>query len=206
MGEAEILTGTTIGIRVTDGVILAAEKRVSYGLYLMSKSGKKVYKILDRMGLASAGLMADMQTLARILEAEMRAYELDAEISPSVWTAAKLLSYILYERRLFPYYAEIVVGGIDENGSHLYSLDPIGAIIEDDYVALGSGTQLAISIIEDNYSSSLSVDDAESLAVKAVEAAMKRDAASGDGIDILTITKEGAREKTLAWPISRQTR
>ncbi|AKG39185.1 proteasome subunit beta [Infirmifilum uzonense] len=203
MGEAEFLPGTTVGIRVADGVVLAAEKRVSYGLYLMSKSGKKVYRILDRMGIASAGLMADMQTLARIVEAEMRLYALDAGISPSVWTTAKLLSYVLYERRLFPYFAEIVVGGIDEGGSHLYSLDPIGAIIEDDYVALGTGTQLAISIIEDAYDSSLSIEEAEKLAVKAVEAAMKRDAASGDGIDVLTISKEGAREKNLTWPLPR---
>ncbi|UNQ74340.1 archaeal proteasome endopeptidase complex subunit beta [Infirmifilum sp. NZ] len=197
----EVLPGTTVGVRVADGVVLAAEKRVSYGLYLMSKSGKKVYRILDRMGLASAGLMADMQTLARIVEAEMRIYELDAGIAPSVWTAAKLLSYVLYERRLFPYYAELIVGGIDETGSHLYSLDPIGAIIEDDYVALGSGTQLAISIIESNYSSSMSVEDAEKLAIRAVEAAMKRDAASGDGIDVLTISSKGTSEKSLAWPL-----
>ncbi|MEZ0345407.1 MAG: archaeal proteasome endopeptidase complex subunit beta [Infirmifilum sp.] len=201
MGEIEQLPGTTVGIKVADGVVLAAEKRVTYGLYLMSKSGKKVYRILDRMGLASAGLMADMQTLARIIEFEMRIYELDAGISPSVWTAAKLLSYILYGRRLFPYFAEMVIGGLDENGSHLYSLDPIGAIIEDDYIALGSGTQLAISIIENNYSPSMDIEAAENLAVKAIEAAMRRDAASGDGIDVLTITKQGSREKTLTWPI-----
>lgn len=202
MAEMVALPGTTVGMRVKDGVVLAAEKRVSYGLYLMSKSGKKVYRILDRMGLASAGLMADMQTLARIIEAEMRIYELDAGIAPSVMAAAKLLSYILYERRLFPYYAEVVIGGIDEAGSHLYSLDPIGAIIEDDYVALGSGTQLAISVLESSYSSSMSIEEAEKLAIKAIEAAMKRDAASGDGIDVLTISEKGAVEKSLTWPLS----
>ncbi|ABL77801.1 archaeal proteasome endopeptidase complex subunit beta [Thermofilum pendens] len=196
----EVLPGTTVGIRVSDGVVLAAEKRVSYGLYLMSKSGKKVYRILDKMGMASAGLMADMQTLARIVEAEMRLYELDSNISPKVWTVAKLLSYILYERRLFPYYAEIVVGGLDEEGSHLYSLDPIGAIIEDDYVALGSGTQLAISIVESNYKKDMSLDEALSLALKSVYAAMKRDAASGDGVDVLVIGKSGTLEKT--YPLS----
>ncbi|QOJ78242.1 archaeal proteasome endopeptidase complex subunit beta [Infirmifilum lucidum] len=201
MSEVEVLPGTTVGVKVVDGVVLAAEKRVSYGLYLMSKSGKKVYRILDRMGLASAGLIADMQTLARIIEAEMRIYELDAGITPSVWTAAKLLSYVLYERRLFPYFAEIIVGGMDETGSHLYSLDPIGAIIEDDYVALGSGSRLAISIIESSYSSSMSLDDAEKLAIKAIEAAMKRDAASGDGIDVLTISKKSVSEKSLTWPL-----
>jgi proteasome beta subunit len=192
----EALPGTTVGIKVDEGVVLAAEKRVAYQLYLMSKSGKKVYLILDKMGLASAGLMADMQTLARIIEAEMRLYELDSGISPKVQTVAKTLSYILYERRLFPYYAEILVGGIDEEGSHLYTLDPIGAIIEDNYSALGSGTQLAISIIEAEYKPDMKVEDAKTLAIKALYAAMKRDASSGDGVDVLVISKDKTYEQT----------
>lgn len=192
----EALPGTTVGIKVDGGVVLAAEKRVAYQLYLMSKSGKKVYLILDKMGLASAGLMADMQTLARIIEAEMRLYELDSGISPKVQTVAKTLSYILYERRLFPYYAEILVGGIDEEGSHLYTLDPIGAIIEDNYSALGSGTQLAISIIEAEYKPDMKVEDAKTLAIKALYAAMKRDASSGDGVDMLVISKDKTYEQT----------
>jgi proteasome beta subunit len=192
----EALPGTTVGIKVDEGVVLAAEKRVAYQLYLMSKSGKKVYLILDKMGLASAGLMADMQTLARIIEAEMRLYELDSGISPKVQTVAKTLSYILYERRLFPYYAEILVGGIDEEGSHLYTLDPIGAIIEDNYSALGSGTQLAISIIEAEYNPDMKVEDAKTLAIKALYAAMKRDASSGDGVDVLVISKDKTYEQT----------
>jgi proteasome beta subunit len=192
----EVLPGTTVGIKVEEGVVLAAEKRVSYGLYLMSKSGKKVYLILDKMGLASAGLMADMQTLARIVEAEMRLYELDSGISPKVHTVAKTLSYILYERRLLPYYAELIVGGIDEDGSHLYTLDPIGAIIEDNYAALGSGTQLAISVIESNYRADMTLEETFNLALRSMHAAMKRDAASGDGVDILVIKKDGAFERT----------
>jgi len=189
----ETLPGTTVGIRVEEGVVLAAEKRVAYQLYLMSKSGKKVYLILDKMGLASAGLMADMQTLARILEAEMRLYELTSGMPPKVHTVAKTLSYILYERRLFPYYAEVLVGGIDE-GAHLYTLDPIGAIIEDNYSALGSGTQLAISIIEAEYESNMTVEDAKMLALKSLYAAMKRDASSGDGVDLLAISKDKTYE------------
>ncbi|MEM0377456.1 MAG: archaeal proteasome endopeptidase complex subunit beta, partial [Thermofilum sp.] len=195
------LPGTTVGVRVEEGVVLAAEKRVAYGFYLMSKAGKKVYRILDRIGIASAGLIADMQTLARILEAEMKIYELDAGQPPTVWSAAKLLSYILYERRLFPYYAEMLVGGVDEAGSHLYSLDPIGAVLEENYVAAGTGAQLAISILEASYRRDMSVQEAEQVALKALEAAMKRDAVSGDGIDMLVITRTASHEKSYTWPL-----
>ncbi|MEM0093756.1 MAG: archaeal proteasome endopeptidase complex subunit beta [Thermofilum sp.] len=197
----EALPGTTVGVRVEEGVVLAAEKRVAYGFYLMSKAGKKVYRILDRIGIASAGLIADMQTLARILEAEMKIYELDAGQPPTVWSAAKLLSYILYERRLFPYYAEMLVGGVDEAGSHLYSLDPIGAVLEENYVAAGTGAQLAISILEASYRRDMSVQEAEQVALKALEAAMKRDAVSGDGIDMLVITRTASHEKSYTWPL-----
>lgn len=198
---SEVLPGTTVGIKTSDGVVLVAEKRVAYGFYLMSRAGKKVFRILDRMGIASAGLMADMQTLSRILEAEMKLYELDSGMSPTVWTAAKLLSAVLYGRRLFPYYAEVIVGGIDETGAHLYSLDPIGAIIEEDYVAMGSGAQLAISVIETAYSKDMKIDEAEKLAIKVIDAAMKRDIASGDGIDILVIMKDNVVEKSLTYPL-----
>ncbi len=198
---SEVLPGTTVGIKSPQGVVLAAEKRVAYGFYLMSKAGKKVFRVLDRMGIASAGLMADMQTLSRILEAEVKLYELDSGISPRVWTVAKLLSAILYGRRLFPYYAEVVVGGIDDTGPHLYSLDPIGAIMEEEYVAVGSGAQLAISVIESEYSKSISLEEAERLAIKSLDAAMRRDAISGDGIDMLVIGESGAVEKTLTYPL-----
>lgn len=197
---AEVLPGTTVGVRVKDGVVLAAEKRVAYGFYLMSRAGKKVFPVLDTMGIASAGLMADMQTLARILEAEIRLYELEVGAKPSVWTAAKLLSTILYGRRMLPYYAEVLVGGVDDKGSHLYSLDPIGAIIEENYVAAGSGAQLAISILESNYRPEMSLEEAEKLAISSIEAAMKRDAVSGDGIDILIISSGGLKEKTITYP------
>lgn len=201
MSQVETLPGTTVGVRVEEGVVLAAEKRVAYGFYLMSKSGKKVYRILDRVGIASAGLVADMQTLARILEAEMRIYELDAGQPPTVASAAKLLSYILYERRLFPYYAEMLVGGVDETGAHLYSLDPIGAVLEDNYVAAGTGAQLAISILEANYRDGMNIQEAEQIALRSLEAAMKRDAVSGDGIDMLIITRTSSHEKSYTWPL-----
>ncbi|RLE58417.1 MAG: proteasome endopeptidase complex, archaeal, beta subunit [Thermoprotei archaeon] len=198
---SEELPGTTVGIKTSDGVVLAAEKRVAYGFYLMSRAGKKVFRILDRMGVASAGLMADMQTLSRMLEAEMKLYELDSGMSPTVWTAAKLLSAILYKRRHSPYYAEVIVGGLDETGAHLYSLDPIGAIIEEDYVAVGSGARLAISVIETVYSKDMKIDEAEKLAIKAIDSALKRDIASGDGIDVLVIMKDNVVEKSLTYPL-----
>ncbi|OYT32176.1 MAG: proteasome endopeptidase complex, archaeal, beta subunit [Thermofilum sp. ex4484_79] len=186
---------TSVGIKAVDGVILAADKRVTYGFMLMSKAGKKVFKITDRVGIASAGFISDMQSIARTLEAEIKLYELETGSPIRISGVAKLLSVILYNRRTSPYMIETIVGGIDDKGSHLYICDPIGAVIEDDYTALGSGSQIAIGIIEEAYNEKITVDDARKLAIKSVKSAFSRDAMSGDGIDILVIKKEGTKEE-----------
>ncbi len=196
MAEYRYYPGATaVGIVVEEGVVLAADKRVTYGFMLMSRAGKKVYKITDRIGMASAGLISDMQTLARSLEAEAKLYEYDTGTPITVRGMAKLLSLILFNRRLFPYFVETIVGGVDLSGPHIYVLDPIGALIEDKYAALGTGAQLAISIIEDEYNEKASLEDAKKLAIKSVKAAFSRDAISGDGIDLILIGKERTREE-----------
>ena len=186
---------TAVGLKTQEGVILAADKRVTYGFILMSKAGKKVFKITDRAGVASAGFIADMQSLARTLEAEMRLYELNTGLKPTIYSIAKLLSLILYSSKLMPYLVEMVVGGVDENGSHIYVLDPLGAVIEDDYVALGSGAQVAIGVLENRYRKDMNISEARDLALQAVKAAFSRDAISGDGVDLLTIDNSGIKEE-----------
>ncbi|RLE78203.1 MAG: proteasome endopeptidase complex, archaeal, beta subunit [Thermoprotei archaeon] len=196
MAEYRYYPGATaVGIVVEEGVVLAADKRVTYGFMLMSRAGKKVYKITDKIGMASAGLISDMQTLARSLEAEAKLYEYDTGTPITVRGMAKLLSLILFNRRLFPYFVETIVGGVDLSGPHIYVLDPIGALIEDKYAALGTGAQLAISIIEDEYNEKASLEDAKKLAIKSVKAAFSRDTISGDGIDLILIGKESTREE-----------
>lgn len=194
---AEYYPGATaLGIRTSEGVVLAADKRVTYGFTLMSKTGKKVFRVLDKIGIASAGFIADMQTLARMLEAEMRLFELESGLKPRVYNAARLLSLILYNSSRFaPYIVETIVGGMDEEGSHIYVLDPLGAAIEDDYAAVGTGAQLAISIVESEYGKDLPLSAARALALKAVKAAFSRDAVSGDGVDLLIISNDGVKEE-----------
>ena len=187
---------TVVGCCVKEGVVLAAEKRVSYGFYMISKAGKKVFKINDRMGMACAGLIADMQAIARTLAAEARLYEIEHGRLMPIRAAAKLLSVILFNRRTQPYITETLIGGIDDTGSHLYVLDPIGALIEDRYAAVGSGGAIAIAVLENGYREDLSIKEAEKLCINAVISAIKRDAISGDGVDVLVISRQGCIEKS----------
>ncbi|MEM2214323.1 MAG: archaeal proteasome endopeptidase complex subunit beta [Candidatus Nezhaarchaeales archaeon] len=186
---------TTVGVKVDSGVVLSSEKRVSYGFTVTSKSAKKIFKITDYLGIACAGLIGDMQAIARSLRAEVRLYELDLNRRMPIRAAAKLLANILFSQRYMPLMSETLVGGMDDTGAHLYVLDAIGSLIEDDYAALGSGATIAIGILEANYRKDMTIDEAKNLAARAVRAAIERDALSGDGIDLLVITKEGVEEK-----------
>ncbi|HIQ24339.1 MAG TPA: archaeal proteasome endopeptidase complex subunit beta [Pyrodictium delaneyi] len=181
---------TAIGIRGEGFVILAAEKRVSYGGFVVSKSGKKVYKITDYLGIAMAGLFADMQAISKILKAEMEYHSLMMGRRMSVRAAAKLLANILYANKYFPLLSETLIGGIEPDGvARLYVMDPVGSLIEDDYAAIGSGAPIAIGVLESGYSKDMGVESARKLAIAAIRAAIERDAISGDGIDLLVIRR-----------------
>ena len=187
---------TSVGIRTKDGVVLASERRVSYGGFVMSKAGRKVFLIKDRYGMALAGLFADIETLVRLMRVQIHQYEIENGRRLSVKSAARLLSVILYQYKYMPFLSEIVFGGIDEEGSHLLVMDSLGSLIEDKYAAIGSGAPIAIGIIESKYRDELSINDAEKIAVDAIKAAISRDATSGDGIDTVVITESGASERS----------
>ncbi len=186
---------TTVGVVCKDGVILAAERRVTYGYFVMSKSGKKVFKIAEKIGAACAGIVADMQILTREVGAYLNLYTFEREQSVTVRTAAKLMGSMLFERRYFPYLAQTIVGGVDETGPKLFVLDPLGSVIEDKFTAVGSGAEIAMGLLETDFKDGMTVDDARGLVKKAVKAASARDIGSGEGIDILVITNSGIKEE-----------
>jgi proteasome beta subunit len=188
---------TTVGVVCTDGVILASEKRVSYGYLVVSKGGKKVFKITDKIGAACAGLVSDMQILVREVEAYAKLFSLDVGRNISVRSAAKLMSNLLFSRRLAPLITQTIVGGIDEEGSSIYVLDVLGSVIPDKYAVVGSGTEIAMGVLEEGYREDLTVKEAKDLVVRAIKSAISRDIMSGDGIDFLIITKDGIAEESM---------
>jgi proteasome beta subunit len=186
---------TTIGLVYADGVILASEKRVSYGSMVMSRTVKKVFKITDRIGAACAGLVSDMQVLTREIEAYAKLFALDAKRPMAVKSAAKVMSNVLFNRRMIPLITQTIVGGMDDNGPSIYVLDVIGSLLPDKYAAVGSGAQIATGVLEEGYKDNMSQKEAKELVLRAIKSAVRRDAMSGDGVDFLTITKEGIQEE-----------
>jgi proteasome beta subunit len=188
---------TTIGVVCADGVILASEKRVTYGNFIMSKGGKKVFKVTDRIGVACAGLVGDMQILAREVEAQANLFSMDVGRKITVRATAKMLANILFNRRYAPLITQTIIGGLDEDGASLYVLDVLGSLIPDKYAVVGSGTETAMGVLEEGYKPEMKMKEAKDLVVRSIKSAISRDAMSGDGLDFLYITKDGVTEESI---------
>jgi proteasome beta subunit len=185
---------TTLGMVCKDGVVLATERRATMGTLIAHKKTQKLFKIDENLGLTVAGLVGDAQVLARYLSAEVELYKLKRNTSMTVKAASTLMANILSGRRYFPYWVALVIGGMDSEGGHVYSLDAAGGAIEDTYVTTGSGSPYVYGVLEDHYKEGLSTSDGVDLTIRALSAAMKRDAASGDGIDIAVIKKKDFKQ------------
>lgn len=194
---AYIPGATTIGVVCKDSVILASEKRVSYGYLVVSKGGKKVFKITDHIGAACAGLVSDMQVLMKEMEAYANLFRLETGRLIPVRSAAKFMSNLLFERRLLPLLTQTIVGGTDDEGASLYVLDVLGSVIPDKYAAVGSGAEIAIGTLEGEYKEEMTLTEAKDLVVRSIKSAISRDIMSGDGADFLIITTEGTKEESM---------
>ncbi len=188
----ELKTGTTtISIVCKDGVVMATERRATAGHMIAHKNTKKLFKIDTNLGLTVAGLVGDAQMLARYIKAEAELYRLKRGRSLTVKACSTLMANIVGGRSYYPYYVQLIIGGVDDDGGHTYSIDAAGGSIGDEYITTGSGSPFVYGVLEDHFKKDLSVDDGVNLAIRGLTAAMKRDAASGNGIDVAIIDKKG---------------
>lgn len=183
---------TTLGIICKDGVVLAADRKSTMGYLVANKNVSKILKIDDRMAMTTAGLVGDAQALERIIKAELALYDLQEERKPSVKAAANLLATILYSRRFYPYWVQLLVGGFDME-ARLYSFDASGSIQQEtEYFSTGSGSPFALGVLENGFRPGMKMEEGKRLAVKAVKSATERDIASGGtGIDLVVIDQNG---------------
>ena len=195
-GAQEPLKGTTtVGLVFEDGVVLATEKRATMGYLIASKKAKKVYQIADRIGMTTAGGVGDAQQMARLMTVECSLYNIRRGRPMTVAAASTLLSNILNNNRYYPFYVQLLVGGVDESGPSVYSVDALGgATREEEIVATGSGSPMAYGVLEDRFRKGMTRDEAVTLAIRAVRAAIKRDAGSGEGVNVVVITRDEYRE------------
>jgi len=187
---------TTVGLRLREHVILAADKRATAGHFIASRGVKKIVRIDEHVAMTISGVVADAQTLADYVRFQIRLLSREAKMVPTVKMYATFLSRILFESKMFPFIVQLIVGGFD-GAPRLYTLDLLGSVIEEEYTATGSGSPVALGVLEDGYTPDLGVEEAVELAKRAVKTATLRDSASGDGVDVVVIGRDTYEEMTL---------
>ncbi len=187
---------TTVGLKTKEGIILAADKRASMGYLVADKDAEKIHLIDDLNAMTFAGSVADSQMLLRYLQTELRLYKIKKSVPITTNGIATLLSHFLFgnAHSFSPFLIQFIVAGVDKSGFHLYDLDMGGSKMEkSNYTSTGSGSPVAYGVLEDSYKNDLTLNEGIKLAVRAISAAIKRDLATGNGIDVLVIDKSGAR-------------
>ena len=168
---------TAVGISYDKGVILSAEKRVSYGNFVVNKNTKKTFPVTNQVGAACAGMIADMQVLVRQVAALAKIRKLETRRNVAPNSIAKLMSVIMFERRFFPLLTQVIVGGL-ETKPEIYTLDPLGSVLPDEYAAVGTGAEMALGIIDSEYKPDMSEEKAREMAIKAIRSSILRDSSS----------------------------
>ncbi|MGE4117991.1 MAG: proteasome subunit beta [Candidatus Nitrosocosmicus sp.] len=187
---------TAVGITYHDGVLLAAEKRISYGNFVVNKNTKKTFNVTEHVGAACAGMVADMQVLVRQVSALSKIRKLETRRNVEPNSVAKLMSVIMFERRYFPLLTQVVVGGVTTGKPEIYTLDPLGSVLPDRYAAVGTGAEMALGVLDAEFTENMDEEKAKDLALKSIKSSIQRDSASGDGIDLLIISKNGRSESS----------
>jgi len=197
MAQIIVPGACSVAIKCKNGVVLGNDNRVIWGYTITNKNTKKVFKLTDRIGLTAYGLVGDFQIIVKILQAEANLYKYRNEKEISVRSMAKLVANMLYQRKLFPYYVNLAIAGVDEDGPQVWTLDAIGSLMPEDFAVGGTSMTMAVSILESEYRKDISVEEGIKLVEKTIRNSIKRDAMSGNGIDLLIITKDKCEEKSI---------
>jgi proteasome beta subunit len=185
---------TTVGVVCKDGVILASDTRVTMGNFIAHHKCKKIYQIDEHLAMTISGNVADTQKAVDILKANASLYKLNNERLIPINAAARVLANLLFSTRYAPLVAQVLIGGVDDTGPRVYEIDPFGSVTEEKCISTGSGSPIALGVLEDRYKEDVRIQDFASIVIKAVKSAMKRDSASGDSFDVVVIDENGVKD------------
>jgi proteasome beta subunit len=190
--EEKILHGTTtVAIKVKDGVVLCADMRASAGYFIANNNTMKIQKIEQHVGLTLAGGVADAQNIVDVLRYHANVHRIQSQEPIPIKSLARLTSLMFHQNRGYPFIADILVGGYDNQGPQLFNIDMFGSVEEKNYVTTGSGSPVAYGLLEEEYRDNLTLDEAKLIALRAVKAAITRNIGTGDGINVALIDKNG---------------
>ena len=180
---------TTVGIVCKDGVVLGTDTRATAGYFIAHKHVKKIYKIDDYVAATMSGVVAEAQKILERAQLQVRLYKTETGMRMSIKAIATYISNLLFGSRVYPYVVHTIVAGVDETGPNMYTIDWFGSLTKETYIATGSGSPIALGVLEDSYYEGITIKEAVPIVVRAIHSAIKRDPGSGESIDVVYITK-----------------
>ena len=195
---------TCVALRFADGVVMAGDRRATSGNLISHRSMEKVVPADLYSGVAIAGAAGPAMEMVRLFQLQLEHYEKVEGSHLSLEGKANQLSMMVRGNLPAAMQGLVVVplfGGFDlrRMQGRLWAYDVTGGRYEErDYVAVGSGSLHAGTVVKVGYRTGLSRDDAINLAVRSLWEAADADSATG-GPDALrgiyptvaTVTAEG---------------
>ncbi len=190
---------TTVSLRYKDGVLIAADNRASAGYMVASPRAKKLHVLAKSTAMSIAGMVSDAQYLVQLLRAEINLFELNRNRPMPTKMIGNLLASVMYGqyRSFMPYYVGPILAGVDEEGKYVFSMDPSGSITNEPFTSTGSGSPFALGVLEAMFEENMTEKQAKKVILLALRSAIKKDIATGDGIDLLVITLDGIKKVNL---------
>ncbi|KAM4631185.1 proteasome 20S subunit beta 13a [Polymixia lowei] len=184
-------TGTTIaGVVFKDGVVLGADTRATSSEVVADKMCAKIHYIAPNIYCCGAGTAADTQKTTDLLSSNLTIFSLNSGRNPRLVMAVNILQDMLY-RYKGQIGANLILGGVDCSGNHLYTVGPYGSVNKVAYLAMGSGDMAALGILEDRFKSDMELEEAKELVRDAIHAGIMSDLGSGNNIDVCVVTRQG---------------
>jgi proteasome alpha subunit len=198
-----------VGIRTTDGVVLAAEINTRSPL-MESSSVEKLHMADTHIGVASAGHAADARQLVDKARqhAQVERWRYDQPIGVDTLTTAVCDDIQEYTQKggTRPFGVGLLIGGIDEDEPRLFEVTPAGTTSEWRATAIGAKSEDLQSALEEQYEGDLSLDDGIRAVLRALEN-VKDDEFSAKDVSVATIDTDSnqyemANEESVAEHLS----
>jgi len=182
-------TGTTIcGVVFKGGVVLGADTRATEDTTVCDKNCEKIHYIAKNIWCCGAGTSADTESSTGLISSQLELHRLTTGKEPRVVTACTMLKQMLF-RYQGNVSAALVLGGVDCNGPHLYTIYPHGSTDKLPYVTMGSGSLAAMAVFEAGYKDAMTEEEAKALVHAAISSGIFNDLGSGGNVDLLVIRK-----------------
>ncbi len=184
---------TTAGLKFKDGIVLVCDKRIASRL-IIPESIEKLFKIDNHIGIATSGLVADARQLVSRARVEAQVNRITyADTIPLDIMTKKICdfkqSFTQYGGSR-PFGTALLIGGIDENGIHLYETDPSGAYQSYHAGAIGSGRNTVLEFFEKNWKENMTLNAALKLGLEALRNSNDQEL-NRDAVEVAVIDSNG---------------